>query len=192
MVARLLSTLVALGLAGARARSVELAAWGPASAPRTVGRWWRTMPRPANDGLELVANTSHVAASLPRPWTTPCAKTALLTDTVAVVRLLGGWKDDADGSEDLAAGQGCDGVTNGSLLRARLDAVVEACLTPTIVLDNVPWCFSPGAKRTTYGNGAAPADWDAYDRFVGQVLEDIGDRYGTVAETWYLSGVFSS
>ena len=178
-----ISSLVLLVAASAAARSVTLSV-GPAP-DRNVRRWWDVSPRPANDGMELIKANSHVAKSLPRPWTSRCEKTALLTSTIAVVRLLGGWKDD-EGSEkkDLAQGA-CDGLTNASLLYERLDAVVDACLTPIVVLDNVPWCFSNTTKKSFYGNGDAPRDMKSYSEFLDEIFEAILARYGDEAKRWY-------
>jgi hypothetical protein len=176
-------SLVLLVAVSAAARSVTLSV-GPAPI-RNVSRWWDVSPRPANDGMELIKANSHVAKSLPRPWTSRCEKTALLTSAIAVVRLLGGWKDD-EGSEkkDLAQGA-CDGLTNASLLYERLDAVVDACLTPIVVLDNTPWCFSNTTKKSFYGNGDAPRDMKSYSEFLDEIFEAILARYGDEAKRWY-------
>ena len=99
------------------------------------------------------------------------------------VRLLGGWKDDA--GSDLARGVGCASL-NASLLHARLDPILrEACLRPVVVLDNVPWCFSPNASPTVYGNGAAPEDLDAYSAFLRALFAELLSRYGEPARSWY-------
>ena len=180
----LLAGLLPLLMAVARGQeSVELSV--PAAYTR-LERWWDVSPRPANDHMEVVKSDSKVAKSLPRPWTSSCKKTALLTSQISVVRLLGGWSEDQkSGDEDVAQGRGCEALTNESLLYERLDKVTEACLTPIVVLDNVPWCFSPNATKSFYGNGHAPADLASYASFLREVFEAILSRYGDAARTWY-------
>lgn len=115
-------------------------------------------------------------------------KTSLLSDSVATVRLLGGWARKDDGPHQDVVERAADGSLeyHWDRLYARLDPIVENNLEPFVVLDNVPFAFVSGEKETrSYGQHRAPENFEEYGRFIADLCRALVDRYGfEAANRW--------
>lgn len=127
------------------------------------------------------------------------AREILFCDNVTVVRFLGGWsasRKGLDASEaakvDLAYRDEKGAIRyRWELLPARLEPLIKMGYTkPTIVLDNVPWCFprlalEPDAGKTGiaqqpkgYGQNQPPADLEEWAAFIEELCRQLVKLHG--------------
>lgn len=116
-------------------------------------------------------------------------RTMILSDTVSTVRLLGGWKSAWKGGEvlpntsiqdyDLAyRDEAGDLKYRWELLHKRFDPIVENGLTPFVVLDNVPYCFTDSDGNAGYGQNLAPTDYEGWGIFIEDLCRELMNSYG--------------
>lgn len=123
----------------------------------------------------------------------------LFCDDVNIVRFLGGWsatKTNGDlnavAKQDLAYRDDKGKIRyRWELLPARIDPVVRLGYTkPTIVLDNIPWCFPANAAEPDnekvsadkqpkgYGQNQPPASMKEWTDFIAELCRQLIKLYG--------------
>eukprot|EP00730_Choanoeca_flexa_P017166 TRINITY_DN8228_c0_g1_i1.p1 TRINITY_DN8228_c0_g1~~TRINITY_DN8228_c0_g1_i1.p1 ORF type:complete len:246 (+),score=30.74 TRINITY_DN8228_c0_g1_i1:55-738(+) len=154
-------------------------------------RLWDTAPRPDKSVLAtstyLVPSNGTAVAEMPS-WTWNHSMTFPFTTRVSMVRLLGGWPHT---NHSYTVGDLASRADNGSIvyhpdqLLQRLNAVLGNGLTPLVVLDNVPWCFTAmNASTGTYGNVHGPTSQEDYKAFLVAMLTTLKQSYPTRANEW--------
>lgn len=129
----------------------------------------------------------------------PYSGEILFCENINLVRFLGGWSaTKMNGSVEEAAKndlayRGSDGKIKyrWDLLPARLDPVLKLGYTsPTIVLDNIPWCFpatasEPDSEKASankqpkgYGQNKQAADINEWTTFITDLCKEMVRLYG--------------
>lgn len=162
--------------------------------------FWRTLPRPGLN-LELPARRNETLREVPEFLQTlplyrdlkPGDRRMILGDTVATVRLLGGWGPNPDLKENLESYDLVHRDDNGefhyrwNLLHRRLRPFIECGARPLIVLDNVPYAFVENPIIDKYGQVMGPdlkhmKDWGV---FVRELTTELVRAYGREkVENW--------
>lgn len=154
-------------------------------------RFWGTTPVPdrwAVNSSWLVPRGAPVLATLPRPAPGDASAAALVpfSDSVSLVRVLGGWGNATwrDVSGDVVvrgAGGGLE-YRLDRLFEHHLDDFVAAGLRPLLVLDNVPWALAGADPFTcSYGCCAPPANLTEWGEAIEAIVRASVKRYGADA-----------
>jgi hypothetical protein len=127
----------------------------------------------------------------------PQPQEILFTDTVSIVRFLGGygtsnrWKQQGEarlGKEADLAYVGGDGkiAYRFDLIPPRLDPYLQAGYRELIIdFDNVPWDLSAIHSEGEYGNNAPPRDYGEWRTFIEALCRKLVDLYGAATVgTW--------
>lgn len=119
--------------------------------------------------------------------TKPFSPEIPFADHLNVVRLIGGWKE-GFGFEKPVPADEADLVYKdefGALqyrwdkLALRLDPYINAGYTNlTLVLDNIPYCFTTNHVNVNYGQVGAPDDFNEWHTFVFNLCVALVDLYG--------------
>lgn len=116
----------------------------------------------------------------------PYKKEVPFSDSLTVVRLLGGWdyrkkRGELNGQKeaDLVYIKKGKLYYRWELLAKRLDPYIDAGYTSlTLVLDNIPWAFPKKAKIAKYGQVAPPYDLKKWETFLDAMLHELVRIYG--------------
>lgn len=162
-------------------------------APSYMGAWhpfWRAVPvigewLAGGAGMEVVNEYQKRNSFCVQ--TRPLAAEVPFADHLNVVRLIGGWKE-GFGSEKPVPADEADLVYKdefGELqyrwdkLALRLDPYIDAGYTNlTLVLDNIPYCFTTNHVMESYGQVGAPDDFNEWHAFVSNLCVALVDLYG--------------
>jgi hypothetical protein len=130
--------------------------------------FWKTEPM-TDQWLDTTAGSYYRCCTQP------------FTDTIATVRILGGWLPTIPGgaANDLAYkdSAGCLHY-RWDLLKARIDPVLANGMRPLIVLDNVPYAFVSHPRIGVYGQIMGPDDPREYGRFIEALCRQLVMLYG--------------
>jgi hypothetical protein len=180
-------------------RAQAPAARGPASLGKFNGFYRGTQLQghllSSKQGLQQVPDfllrTSFPYRKRPQP------QEILFTDTISLVRFLGGfgttnrWKQQGEGrvgkGADLAY-VGTDGKVayRFDLIPPRLDPYLEAGYRELVIdLDNVPWDLSAYPSEGEFGNNAPPRDYREWHTFIEALCRKLVELYGAATVgTW--------
>jgi len=131
--------------------------------------------------------------AVPTHWTTagdfpyqkrPYSKEGYFTDEFFLVRPLGGWTSGDAGDVAYRVG----GVINydWSKLDGRITPYIDYGYNkPTLVLDNVCWCFPTSPANGSFGQKMPPADMDEWYDFIEAACNHLSATYGSsVVKKW--------
>ncbi len=165
----------------------------PPWAPTPFGQWepfWRAFPvigewMAGGQGMETIREYQKRNSFCVQ--TRPLSEEILFADHLNAVRLIGGWNE-GFGAEKPVPADEADLVykdESGELqyrrdkLAGRLDPYLAAGYTHlTLVLDNIPYCFTTNPVEGSYGQVGAPDDFDEWQTFVSNLCMALVDRYG--------------
>jgi|GEM_PF-510778 len=162
-------------------------------APTPMGSWepfWRAQPvigewMAGGQGMSVINDYQKRNSFCVQTKSFP--KEVPFADHLICVRLIGGWNE-GFGSEAPEPADAADLVYRdefGELqyrwdkLALRLDPYINAGYTNlTLVLDNIPYCFTTNPVMGSYGQVGAPDDFDEWQTFVTELCEALVDLYG--------------
>lgn len=162
-------------------------------APVPLGKWepfWRAQPvigewMAGGQGLEVIQDVQKKNSFCVQ--TRPFAEEVPFADHLNGVRLIGGWNE-GFGSEAPVPADEADLVFKdefGELqyrwdrLALRLDPYIDLGYTNlTLVLDNIPYCFTTNYVMESYGQVGAPDDFNEWHTFVSNLCVALVDLYG--------------
>ncbi|MCF7848462.1 MAG: hypothetical protein K9M45_06395 [Kiritimatiellales bacterium] len=161
------------------------------SAPLYMGEWepfWRARPL-IGEWLANGLGLEPLPAYLGR-HSFGCkmeSQKVLYADHLNIVRLLGGWHEGGGAEKPMPADVADLVYRNeaGELqyrwdkLKARLDPYIGAGYTNlTLVLDNIPYCFTSKPVMKHYGQVATPEDFGEWQTFVSNLCVQLVGLYG--------------
>jgi xylan 1,4-beta-xylosidase len=162
-------------------------------APSWIGTWtpfWRALPvigewLAGGQGMEAVNDYQKRNSFCVQ--TKPLATEIPFADHLNAVRLIGGWNENTGAEKPVPADE-ADLVYKdefGGLqyrwdkLALRLDPYIDAGYTNlTLVLDNIPYCFTTNPVMESYGQVGAPDDFAEWHTFVSNLCVALVDLYG--------------
>ncbi len=162
-------------------------------APSWIGTWtpfWRALPvigewMAGGQGMEVVNDYQKRNSFCVQ--TKPLSAEIPFADHLNAVRLIGGWNENTGAEKPVPADE-ADLVYKdefGGLqyrwdkLALRLDPYIDAGYTNlTLVLDNIPYCFTTNPVMESYGQVGCPDDFDEWHTFVSNLCAALVDLYG--------------
>jgi hypothetical protein len=130
--------------------------------------FWKTEPM-TDQWLDTTAGSYYRCCTHP------------FTDTIATVRILGGWVPSIPGgaANDLAYRDSTGALRyRWNLLKARIDPVLANGMQPLVVLDNVPYAFVSHPRIGVYGQIMGPDHPKEYGRFIEALCQQLVTFYG--------------
>jgi hypothetical protein len=117
----------------------------------------------------------------------PYAEEILFTDTISIVRFIGGWAESWSGGEEPEDRQKADlaYIDDGAvryrwhLLAPRLAPYLNMGYQDIVIsLDNVPYALAAYESHGTYGQVAPPRDYGEWHRFIKELCRHLVKLYG--------------
>ena len=162
-------------------------------APVWIGTWepfWRAQPvigewMAGGQGMEVIQDYQKQNSFCVQ--TKPFSMEIPFADHLNAVRLIGGWNEGV-GSEKPVPADEADLVYKdefGALqyrwdrLALRLDPYIDSGYTNlTLVLDNIPYCFTTNMVMESYGQVGAPDNFTEWHAFVSNLCVALVNLYG--------------
>jgi hypothetical protein len=141
------------------------------SSPASMGQlrgFWKIEPM-TDQWLDTTAGSYYRCCTQP------------FTDTIATVRILGGWVPSIPGGarNDLVYKDSTGHLHyRWKLLKARIDPVLANGMRPLIVLDNVPYAFVSHPLIGVYGQIMGPDHPERYGHFIEALCRQLVMLYG--------------